>query len=353
VPTPKPARLRILMVPPTARLEATPATVRVTGEGDLRLVDVDAPDGREPVTLVASLPGYVAARQTWVPTPGEDGDRTLTLEPEPAVVTLRVAPRDARVVVRGAAARVSGDGAERKVTIPNPDPARPVTVAVSRDGYDAAEKQVTPKPGSQETLTVSLVATRRTAAVAPAPAVSPRPPQPPPQPPAAKVAPVVSNPKAAPAFPKAWTARDLRATRQESIVVLFGRQPSSAGVILAVTGQFAPQPAAYPAAVKAADIGLVVRSKGQSKTVELLGVGIAGKDGRTSYLTPKTILTGGIALERDGMSVHVSKATEGAPADVTIVQANTSLCLAFDVPDDQFATYELRFAGLAAKVPVH
>ena len=64
-----------------------------------------------------------------------------------AVYTVLVQPVDVQLSVSGQGARVTGTGAERKITIAEPDGQSTVSVRATLEGYGSAQQEIQPEPG--------------------------------------------------------------------------------------------------------------------------------------------------------------------------------------------------------------
>ncbi len=80
--------------------------------------------------------------------PGEGRSVSVTLEPEQGTIKVTVTPRDSRVLVND---RLVGTGTQALVL-----PAVPHRVTVERDGYAPVSREITPRPGFEQDLAITL-----------------------------------------------------------------------------------------------------------------------------------------------------------------------------------------------------
>jgi uncharacterized membrane protein len=150
-----------------------------------------------------------------------------------------------------------------------------------------------------------------------------------------------------------WEARDLKATFSDRIKDSSGEfQTAEKGTILELTGTFTASDLKKASADLPSVVLAVVRGGKNSAEAKLLGVALFRKPENRLYHLPKQIVKG-IVTEKasDVGGFKLSREKEGGPMTLTLLETPTQLCLAFEVPRDADATYEVRFGDLKASVP--
>ncbi len=145
-PKPIMATYHITLRPADAELTAGGKGVTVSGEGALRTVAVTEPDGQSKLLLVARKSGYKTLEKEIQPRQGEVSTLDLELAPKPvppklAEYAISIEPADARLAVSGNGVTVSGELAERKVTVAEPDGKSKVVLLVTKPGYRSVERR--------------------------------------------------------------------------------------------------------------------------------------------------------------------------------------------------------------------
>jgi hypothetical protein len=158
-PRPAPAAEKppVVSAPPPTRLRVTtqPAGARVKVDGmDVGTAPLEV-SLRGRGLIVAESPGHEKASQAY-DAARDTGPVQLTLRPKPAVITMKVDPPDAAVLVRDGQASVTRAEEGKRITVASPDPTRRLTVRVSRDGYRPVEKVLTARPGEAVSIDVAL-----------------------------------------------------------------------------------------------------------------------------------------------------------------------------------------------------
>ncbi len=290
--------------------------------------------GREEV--VADSPGYENAAVAFDPVRDAGGVK-LTLKPKPAVVSVRVKPADATVTASDPAATVAATDGGARVSVADPDPARPLVVRLARAGYRPLEKAITVRPGQSEAVSLALE-------------------------------PEVESPKSdttvaaatPPAPAPAWGVADLSSRRVPAVQIPPTGGPRSVPenlqlgadeTFLEVTGLFT-QPVGKKGEHRMSDFVLLTTAGGRTTEHPLAAIGLCGTGGKPSYTVSKNFRNGVIATVRRDSDLGLSVSNFGDDeVSLTVSVAKTPLTLAFAIPKDAVATYELRVAGTTTKFP--
>ena len=141
------------------RTDPPGATVR-SGDHVLGVTPLKCFLRRRQVTLVAELDGYHPAETTRYVTEATE-EISLTLRPKAATCSVLVRPPNARLVLRGDGAKISGSGIQRVVEFSTPDGRRPYQLVASLDGHADLERELVPLPGQQTSLSLVFPAVYR------------------------------------------------------------------------------------------------------------------------------------------------------------------------------------------------
>jgi uncharacterized protein (TIGR03067 family) len=143
---PKLARVAVTTQPAGARVKvdgkdvgAAPLEVSLRGRGQ----------------IVAELPGYEAAAQTFDASHGE-GSVRLVLKPRPAKLTVRLTPPDATLEVAEGNARLTRREGMWVAEVDLPGSGASITFAASHPGYQSIRRPWIPTPGENGELTLPL-----------------------------------------------------------------------------------------------------------------------------------------------------------------------------------------------------
>lgn len=153
-----------------------------------------------------------------------------------------------------------------------------------------------------------------------------------------------------------WSARELTGTLSERIKDVSGEShKAEKGTILEVTGSFSASDL-KKASLDLSSVVLTATSvadgKKTSVKAKLLGICLFRKPENRLYHLPKQLGQGTLTEESDVGEFKWTREKEGAPLIFSLVKSPTQLCLAFEVPKDAKATYELRFGDLKAAVSI-
>ena len=151
-----------------------------------------------------------------------------------------------------------------------------------------------------------------------------------------------------------WEARDLKATFSDRIKDSSGEfHTAEKGTILEVAGTFTASDLKKASAdLPSVVLAIVPRGKKASAEAKLLGVALLRKPENRLYHLPKQIVKGTVTEKASDVGgFKLSRDQEGDPMTLALLETPTQLCLAFEVPKDADATYELRIGDLKASVP--
>ena len=147
---PSPAVYYVELEPPGAvlgtsgRIDAT-----VAQQGQKWTVTVNRPDGKTPIALVATMPGYNVVRRELRPSCGEvETLPPMRLKVLPAVFSVAIEPAETVLQATGdKSLSIAHDGSRWTVTVNDPETSAAITLKANMPGYRAIDWQWRPSPG--------------------------------------------------------------------------------------------------------------------------------------------------------------------------------------------------------------
>jgi formylglycine-generating enzyme required for sulfatase activity/serine/threonine protein kinase len=106
--------------------------------------------------LVVSGPDFETVTRSFTVKRGSEETLRITLVGKPAVYQVRIEPDDARLSVSGEGVSTAGDGAERTVTVANPDGHKKIVLFARKAGYQDLDSELQPSPGDTGELEFQL-----------------------------------------------------------------------------------------------------------------------------------------------------------------------------------------------------